>query len=65
MSRDFVFLIRNIPAVTPAKAGVQGNRHTLATLDPGFRRDDERKRRGKTGRMKSLCENIAGRKRPI
>jgi hypothetical protein len=31
-----VFLI-----VTPAKAGVQGNQHALATLDPGFRRDDE------------------------
>jgi hypothetical protein len=28
-------------SVTPAKAGVQGNRHALATLDPGFRRDDE------------------------
>jgi len=27
-------------ADTPAKAGVQGNRHALATLDPGLRRDD-------------------------
>src|SRR6516225_3487667 len=40
-------------AVTPAKAGVQGNRRAVATLDPspdlirGFRRDDERE-----GRMK-------------
>jgi hypothetical protein len=30
-------------SVTPAKAGVQGNQHALATLDPGFRRDDELK----------------------
>ena len=35
--------------VTPAKAGVQGDRHILATLDPspdlirGSRRDDERR----------------------
>jgi hypothetical protein len=28
-------------SVTPAKAGVQGNQHAPATLDPGFRRDDE------------------------
>jgi hypothetical protein len=27
--------------VTPAKAGVQGNQLALATLDSGFRRDDE------------------------
>src|SRR5215469_7232352 len=26
--------------VTPAKAGVQSNQRALATLDPGFRRDD-------------------------
>ena len=38
--------------VTPAKAGVQGDRHILATLDPspdlirGSRRDDEGKRTG-------------------
>jgi hypothetical protein len=30
-------------SVTPAKAGVQGNRRNLATLDPGFRRDDDGK----------------------
>jgi len=30
-------------AVTPAEAGVHGNRRDLATLDPGFRRDDERR----------------------
>jgi hypothetical protein len=29
--------------VTPAEAGVQGNQHALATLDPGFRRDDGQK----------------------
>ena len=40
MSRDFVFLILSIPAFTPAKA--QSNRRALATLDPGFRRDDEK-----------------------
>src|SRR5690348_8549380 len=45
--------------VTPAKSpdqvrgGVQGNRRALATLDPGFRRDDERKR-------KRLKTTIAG-----
>jgi hypothetical protein len=30
--------------VTPAKAGVQGAKRDPATLDPGFRRDDERRR---------------------
>src|SRR5215469_14148271 len=30
-------------SVTPAKAGVQGDQRALATLDPGFRRDDEQK----------------------
>jgi hypothetical protein len=39
---DFVFLILSIPAVTLAKAGVQSNRRALATLDPGFRRDDKK-----------------------
>ena len=47
MSRDFVSVILSIPAVTPAKAGVQGNRRALATLDPGFRRDDEKLKEGR------------------
>ena len=36
------------PTVTPAKAGVQGNKRALASLDPGFRRDDEEKREART-----------------
>ena len=31
-------------AVTPTKAGVQGDQGDLATLDPGFRRDDGKER---------------------
>ena len=34
-------------SVTPAKAGVQGKRRVLATLDPGFRRDDEKLKEGR------------------
>jgi hypothetical protein len=36
-----VFAFLPFLAVTPAKAGVQGDKRALATLDPGFRRDDE------------------------
>jgi hypothetical protein len=36
---------RVLLTVTPAKAGVQGNQRALATLDPGFRRDDDEKQR--------------------
>jgi hypothetical protein len=30
-------------SVTPANAGVQGNKRRPATLDPGFRQDDDGK----------------------
>ena len=40
--------------VTPAKAGVQGNQRALATLDPGFRRDD-----GQGSEAKPLMSNGA------
>ena len=33
-------------SVTPAKAGIQGHKHPLATLDPGFRRDDGKRQGG-------------------
>ena len=38
-----ISILRSFLAVTPAKAGVQGKRRALATLDPGFHQDDERK----------------------
>jgi hypothetical protein len=41
--------------VTPAKAGVQGNQRALATLDPGFRRDDDNKGQSKTDHMQLPC----------
>ena len=49
------------PTVTPAKAGVQGNKRALASLDPGFRRDDEEKREART--PADSLQKQAGRRR--
>jgi hypothetical protein len=39
--REGISVRVHFSAVIPANAGVQGNQQALATLDPGFRRDDE------------------------